>query len=144
MLNYVLAFIFSADLSKVLLIRKSRPDWQKGRYNGLGGKIEVGENIMDAGRREITEESGLKVRDLIQVGNMNLEGEWLVEILAGIADAKAELSSGDEGKVQWVPVADLPKEVLPNLHWLVPLCINKFNSDLPFSIEQVRIHYSRI
>lgn len=143
MLNYVLAFIFSADLNQVLLIRKSRPDWQEGRWNGLGGKIEQGEDVMAAARREVAEESGLQVTNWVQVGNMKLEEEWLVEILTATADSNIKLLSGDEGEVQWFPVASLPEEVLPNLHWLIPLSINRFKPGLPFSIEQVRINYVR-
>lgn len=45
--------------SKILLVEKDRPDWQKGRLNLVGGKIEKGETPEQAALRELQEESGL-------------------------------------------------------------------------------------
>ena len=55
----VLGFAFSRFGSVVLLIRKSRPEWQAGKLNGIGGKIEPGETPLDAMVREFREETGL-------------------------------------------------------------------------------------
>lgn len=38
--EYVVGFCFDEAFDNVLLIRKNRPDWQKGYLNGIGGKIE--------------------------------------------------------------------------------------------------------
>jgi hypothetical protein len=35
--EYVCGFMFSPDHQVVLLVKKNRPDWQAGRYNGAGG-----------------------------------------------------------------------------------------------------------
>jgi len=40
-MNYVCGFMMSYDLMQFLLIRKTHPDWQKGKLNGIGGKIET-------------------------------------------------------------------------------------------------------
>lgn len=40
MTEYVCGFMFSEDKENVLLIEKDRPDWQAGKLNGVGGKIE--------------------------------------------------------------------------------------------------------
>jgi 8-oxo-dGTP diphosphatase len=37
--NYVVGFMFDKE-HNVWLIKKNKPEWQKGRYNGIGGKIE--------------------------------------------------------------------------------------------------------
>ena len=29
------------DNKEILLLRKNNPDWQKGLYNGIGGKVEL-------------------------------------------------------------------------------------------------------
>ena len=55
--RYVLGFVFSLDASRVLLIWKNRPEWQKGKLNGIGGKIEEGELPIDAMKREFSEET---------------------------------------------------------------------------------------
>ena len=55
--EYVLGFAHSADY--VLLARKARPEAQKGKLNGLGGKLEVGETPLEAMLREAKEEANL-------------------------------------------------------------------------------------
>jgi 8-oxo-dGTP diphosphatase len=40
MIEYVCGFAFSEDKQNVLLIEKDRPEWQAGKLNGVGGKIE--------------------------------------------------------------------------------------------------------
>lgn len=54
---YTLTFAFHDKY--VLLIRKAKPDWQAGLLNGIGGKVEFGEGILQATRREFYEETGL-------------------------------------------------------------------------------------
>lgn len=39
--SYVCGFLMSYDMDKVVLIKKNRPDWQKGKWNGVGGKIKT-------------------------------------------------------------------------------------------------------
>src|SRR3972149_224048 len=55
---YVLGFMFSYDLKQVALIRKSHPEWQKGKLNGIGGHIEENETEIRAMMREFAEETG--------------------------------------------------------------------------------------
>lgn len=59
MRHYVLGLAFDADAENVLLIRKNRPDWQAGKLNGAGGKVEPGETPLQAMIREFQEETGL-------------------------------------------------------------------------------------
>lgn len=54
---YTCAFAFSGE--HVLLLRKDTPSWQKGKLNGIGGKVEQGESIHTATVREFQEETGL-------------------------------------------------------------------------------------
>jgi 8-oxo-dGTP diphosphatase len=37
---YVCGFMFNEDRNAVILIRKNRPAFQKGKLNGIGGKVE--------------------------------------------------------------------------------------------------------
>jgi 8-oxo-dGTP diphosphatase len=58
--EYVLGFAFSKDMNHVVLIEKLRPDWQKGCFNGVGGKIEpTDKKPVYAMIREFKEETGV-------------------------------------------------------------------------------------
>lgn len=59
MTRYVLGFLM--DSGFVVLVKKERPLWQKGKLNGVGGHIEEGENEYDAMYREFLEETGMKI-----------------------------------------------------------------------------------
>src|SRR6478609_2045994 len=60
MKGYVLGFMFSEDRKHVVLIRKTKPAWQAGKLNGVGGKIEENEPPLAAMIREFKEETGLR------------------------------------------------------------------------------------
>lgn len=61
--QFVCGFYYDDSRSHVVLIRKQKPAWQKGRLNGVGGKIEQGETPLEAMRREFAEEAGKNVTD---------------------------------------------------------------------------------
>lgn len=60
--KYVVGFMLDPMLSKVVLIRKQKPEWQKGLLNGVGGKVGdniEGETAEQAIIREFEEETGV-------------------------------------------------------------------------------------
>ena len=48
----------------LLLLGGARKRLWAGRYNGLGGHVEAGEDIYTSARREVREEAGLEAHDL--------------------------------------------------------------------------------
>lgn len=62
MTQYVLGFMFNPAKTKVVLIKKTKPDWQKGKLNGVGGKIEKDELPDVAMVREFKEETWVKTK----------------------------------------------------------------------------------
>ena len=62
MKEYVVGFAFDGE-GNVALIEKTKPAWQRGRFNGIGGKIEVDqrEKPVDAMSREFFEETGVYI-----------------------------------------------------------------------------------
>ena len=59
--QYVLGFALSGDGNAVLLIKKTKPSWQAGKLNGVGGKVEESDwSIESAMAREFEEETGIQ------------------------------------------------------------------------------------
>ncbi len=62
-MDYVAGFYFSECGERVALIRKLKPEWQRGWLNGIGGKVEPGESPLSAMVREFEEEAGARIED---------------------------------------------------------------------------------
>lgn len=76
MTHYVLGFLFSANMDLVWLLWKARgPARIVGRYTGLGGKVEPGESLPEAMRREGLEEAGVDC-DWVSFGSMGDNETW--------------------------------------------------------------------
>jgi len=60
--RYVVGFAFDGLKDRVILIAKDHPDWQKGKWNGIGGHIEEGETPLQAMEREGREEAAIRCR----------------------------------------------------------------------------------
>jgi len=60
----------------VLLVHRNRRpgDAHLGKYNGLGGKLEAGEDVVACLRREVREESGLECDELVLRGTISWPG----------------------------------------------------------------------
>lgn len=59
MKKYTIGALFTPDFRRVLLIQKSRPEWQKGKLNLPGGHIEDDEDGPLCVAREFEEEAGV-------------------------------------------------------------------------------------
>lgn len=135
MLQYThsLAFIFNQSLDRVILIQKQRPSWQKGLWNGLGGKVEPRENLLECVKREVHEESGLDISQAswYQMADMSSQ-TWRVGVLATdmATNNLPPVVSATGEDVNWFETTRLP-QVVDNLIWLIPLCQNRLqNPDL--------------
>lgn len=136
MANYVLGFAFDLDGTSVALIHKSHPEWQAGRWNGIGGSVEVGEQPLAAMVREFEEETGIQT-DPVQwrkVGIMRSapredgsRGGWLVHVYTMTEALRGRLVSRTEEHVGMFSVDPLglvvaPGGVLENIPALIQLC----------------------
>ena len=140
MKKYTVGFIFNQALDKVLLIQKNRPEWQKGKLNGVGGKIEPNEESADCMVREVFEETGLETqkKDWVAVGAMQ-GADWVVDVygLRYGGDTKSAVTKTDE-QVEWHPVHPLPAHTISNVPWLVHLSLDKIQND---QFHQCEVHY---
>lgn len=122
-LDYVLAFLFTADAREIVLVRKTRPAWQAGRVNALGGKIHDGEALVDAARREVREEAGVDVKRWEEFLVWH-DPEYRLRVVRAFDDAARRARTAEDQEVFLSPVAALPQNVIDNLRWMIPLALD--------------------
>ena len=61
-----LGFVLSRDRQSVLMVHRiaRESDEQLGKWNGLGGKVEPGEDVWSGLARELREEAGIKATSM--------------------------------------------------------------------------------
>mgnify|MGYP001610855211 CR=1 FL=1 len=57
---YCLGYVLNDEATEVVVVKKLKPAFQKGKLNGIGGKVEDGETSIFAMEREFQEETGYK------------------------------------------------------------------------------------
>lgn len=120
---WVVGFLFSGNLRRVVLIEKKRPEWQKGLLNGVGGKIELGETPRDAMRREFREETGVDIEEWREFCELRFK---LGTVYFFAAVYNADIKSVTDEKVDWYHTWEIPNlPTIPNSRWLVPMAIDK-------------------
>ena len=129
MIRYVVGFAFNRDGSIVTLIRKNRPEWQKGKYNGVGGKVEEGEFDLEAMVREFKEETGADTYAGDWRWFYEITGhEYVVNFYYTTLDSRTILTSATDEMVAPVVVDKMYSEYcliefVPNLKWLIPMAL---------------------
>jgi 8-oxo-dGTP diphosphatase len=140
MKKYALGFVFTPSFEDVLLIHKNRPARQAGKINGVGGKIEEGEDSLGCIVRETLEETGLYTdpHDWINFALM-LGKDWSVEVYALVHNGSLEdAKTAEDQKIEWFNPKNLPTNVVGNLHWLIPAAIEKLQNN---SFGKMAIEY---
>lgn len=138
-MKYTVCFIFSKCRRKVCLILKEKPNWQKGRYNGIGGKQEKGETTEETCIREVKEEIGLD----IQLTSANAVCNILV---ADGQDTRVFFfryfllshqlpHQCEQETIQWFDVNNLPPNMIVNLNWLIPMAL--IDDENIYEIEEI-------
>ena len=127
----VLAYVLHPDGERVLLVLRSRDgDAHRGKYNGLGGKVEPDESVIGCLHRELMEEAGITVTGQRLRGTISWPGfgaggeDWFgfVFIVDGFTGDVPERN--DDGPLEWTPIARLLSGGAPlpmwegDRHWL--------------------------
>lgn len=123
---YTLGFIFNADNGLVLLQYKHKPLWQRGKLNGIGGKVED-ETPMEAMERESIEEVGRSF-DWRSKLSMLIGADKHISVFksnASINEMKRAEKFSTENTPEPCEVFSveeiIKKPILHNLLWIVPL-----------------------
>jgi 8-oxo-dGTP diphosphatase len=114
-----LGYILSPDGKQTLLVHRNKrnEDQHLGKYNGLGGKMEPGEDIYSCIVREIKEEAGIDCIDVRLRGTINWTGfgpngeDWFGFIFRVDRFSGEPYTKNEEGDLSWFDIdkiMDLP------------------------------------
>jgi 8-oxo-dGTP diphosphatase len=126
MTQYVLGFAFNQSKDFVVLILKNKPAWQKGCFNGIGGKREPDETFPQAMVREFKEETGLQtdINEWSAIGQMK-GSDWECDLFTISDDSLMDARTMEEEDVHVLPVADVINgdyQTISNVPFLIELC----------------------
>lgn len=113
-----MVMVYDRDTRKAVVIERER-SWQGVAFPG--GHLEDGESIYDSAIREIYEETGLKIHNLVACGFMhwysNQTGDRYFTYFYKTCDYSGELiDRTDEGRVFWVDIDEIPRlRLAPNM-----------------------------
>lgn len=151
-MRYVVGFLFDDSGQRVALMNKQRPEWQKGKLNGVGGKIEgirlpLGPAMdgatgyvrpewpAEAIERECLEEFGIEVKNWRQYAILETMGDTIYFLEVRNTQKIEELlqkmlrtkySKGDEipAVLRTIDV-QFSKKVIPLLKWAIPMALER-------------------
>lgn len=100
---------------RFLLQKKSRGLFGGGKWNGVGGRVEQNETPVECVKREVFEETGLRVLDLKFHGILNFyfgdrkELDWIVHVFS-TKNFEGEPKPSKEGNLKWFDFEEIPYE----------------------------------
>jgi 8-oxo-dGTP diphosphatase/2-hydroxy-dATP diphosphatase len=125
----VLTLCLTFRENEVLLGMKKR-GFGEGRWNGFGGKIEPGESIFEAAKREVLEESGLTVHEIEERGHIDFHfmdtGKLMEVHMFEVLKYEGEPVETEEMKPQWFKIDEIPFQSMwaDDPHWF-PLFLKR-------------------
>lgn len=132
---------------RVLLGMKKR-GFGKGRWNGFGGKVGIGETIEEAARREIREEAGIEMDDLEKTGIINFQFQHDSDALEVHLFRSTSFFGNpvetEEMRPQWFSVDEIPfSHMWPDDSYWFPLFLSekKFRGNFLFQGHDVIVTY---
>ncbi len=127
---YVLGFYFSKNSEHVLLIHKSQdkgPLSVRGKWNGVGGKVEKDETIITAMRREFKEETGIETFNPdweLKTWIFGAEDSFEINIFAAFGNPKKARQMEAE-EIGIFVTNRLPDNLASHTAWLIPLLLDR-------------------
>jgi 8-oxo-dGTP diphosphatase len=107
-----LGYVLAPDRGQVLLVHRNKRagDAHLGKYNGLGGKLNVDEDVVSCLRREVREEAGIECEEAELRGTISWPGfgkggeDWFGFIFRIDRWSGTPLAENPEGTLEWVAV----------------------------------------
>jgi len=130
--------IFITRGESVLLMRgdPGKRIWAE-QYNGVGGHIEEGEDVLSAARRELKEESGLEDQGIRLVGTVTINTNHKPGIALYVFRGEyqgGQISASREGQLTWIKKSGLNSlPLVEDLPTLLPRVLEHRKGDPPFA-----------
>lgn len=119
-------------ITDICLAMKKR-GFGAGRYNGTGGKVEAGESIENATRREAKEEIGVIVNDMSKCAELAFtfphKEDWNQLVHVFVSDSwEGDIVETEEMKPEWFAVRDIPYSTMwpDDIFWLPKVIAGNF------------------
>jgi 8-oxo-dGTP diphosphatase len=139
----VCGFAVSRYERKIALINKLKPEWMKGHWNGVGGKVKEGEGEFAAMVREFYEETGLMTEEedwrhrlTYLHGNPPHKPNETVTVHYFVTDLGTSVNLVDQMEEEEVCIFTFENNwsqpdrtgilcpLVPNLYWIIPLVMD--------------------
>jgi 8-oxo-dGTP diphosphatase len=136
--------IFLTRGERILLLKgaKRKRLWA-GLFNGIGGHVEQGEDVLSSAHRELREETGLDSPDLHLCGVVTVDTQTNPGVCIYVFTGECptgEPTRSQEGSLEWVEVSRLDQlPMVADLPILISWILERKPGEAPFSASS---HYS--
>ncbi|MGJ0328781.1 NUDIX hydrolase [Aliarcobacter cryaerophilus] len=105
------------DNEEILLLKKNNPDWQKGLYNGIGGKVELNTTPLETIIKKCQEELGVNILNWIELDSeISSSGIEIVYFLTTLNEGEIKkLQSQTDERAELFSINNLPTNILQDL-----------------------------
>lgn len=105
------------DNKEILLLKKNNPDWQKGLYNGIGGKVELNTTPLETIIKKCQEELGVNILNWIELDSeITSSGIEIVYFLTTLNEGEIKkLQSQTDERAELFSINNLPTNILQDL-----------------------------
>ena len=105
------------DNKEILLMKKNNPDWQKGLYNGIGGKVELNTTPLETIIKKCQEELGVNISNWIELDSeISSSGIEIVYFLTTLNEGEIKkLQSQTDERAELFSINNLPTNILQDL-----------------------------
>ena len=107
----------TTDNEEILLLKKNNPDWQKGLYNGIGGKVELNTTPLETIIKKCQEELGVNILNWIELDSeISSSGIEIVYFLTTLNEGEIKkLQSQTDERAELFSINNLPTNILQDL-----------------------------
>ena len=105
------------DNEEILLLKKNNPDWQKGLYNGIGGKVELNTTPLETIIKKCQEELGVNISNWIELDSeISSSGIEIVYFLTTLNEGEIKkLQSQTDERAELFSINNLPTNIFQDL-----------------------------